>query len=281
MPSSFPNIPPPPIVFDGVQPHICSVCYKPRSKQYQIQRAIKPEEQVPQSTICRRCRVQDVTSNEPRSNIASVASSNNTTKADKNQKRKMVNLDHQRTTTGVKGDANMTEDARSPSPPSNEAGEVIRGIKVVRIPASRNNRIGKNGLRDESKSQRRDSISDGNEPTSAKRATSFETRMQSRGRAIERQSRPPKRTDSDKPDQEPKQTYDGAMEDVETARWVAEEARHRLRQCRRLSQDAQTLAADRAASARRDTTDPSIPECRYSYIVRHINTEGSPGSHLL
>ncbi|KAL9085369.1 MAG: hypothetical protein Q9165_007660 [Trypethelium subeluteriae] len=169
-------------------------------------------------------------------------------------------------TQGAKGDVNMTEDARSLSPSSNGTGEVVRGIKVVRIPASRNNRIRKDGLRDESRSQRRESFSDRNEPTNAKRATGFDTRMQSRGRPVERDSQPPKRSDSDKPDREPELTNDGAMEDVKTARWVAEEARRKLRRCRRLSQDVQAMASDRVASARRDATDPNTPECRYSYI---------------
>lgn len=243
------------------------MCLRPRSNQYQSQHSLNPGESPSQSAICRRCRVQDVTPDGSKSVTNRVALTANPGKAKMVKPREASLSDHQSTMAKkpVKGDAEMSEDARSLTPSSPRAEEVVRGIKVIRIPSDSKRMSSEKSSGARPKAQRRYTTSSEDGLDSSKQTLSPQTRLRSRGRTMARQSHAPKRSNSDKPNPETKQTYDGVMEDLEIARDAAEEARRELRRCRRLSEDIRAYAARRAASMHRDR----IPECQFSYIVRY------------
>ena len=268
IPPIFSKIPPPPISPNGVQVHVCSVCLRPRSRQCQSEYPSKPKGSQSESGICRRCRVQDVTPSESRGMTNSAPSKGNTGKVDRVKQHETYRSDCQPSMKKepVKGDAEMSEDARSSTPSSPGAEEIIRGIKVVRIPGnSKRKNLKKKRSGDQPIDQSRPNSN--NKSTDPKQAPNSQARPQSGGRALAKQTRLAERSSSDEPEAEAKPSYDGVMEDLDITRDAAEEARSELRRCNRLSEDIRAFATSRAASMHPGEKASNVSECRYSYIV--------------
>ena len=276
IPASFSRIPPPPITSNDTQTQVCSVCSRPRSRQYHSMYSTQSEKTARQTSVCRRCRVQDITPNEARNIPDSKILTAHPTKTERTKVQKRDQCKHQLSAAKrpTKGDAEISEDARSLTPSSVAAEEIVRGIKVVRIPENRRKKVSRTrASRDPLSSFHRYSDSSADELSDRHRVAKLRPRTQSRGRTIARQVQSPRRSQNERLDLEDSTMYKGVIEDANLARKAADEARRGIRTSRQLSSDMQAFAERRAASARRDTVSPDIPECRYSYIVRLEQTK--------
>ena len=214
--------------------------------------------------------MQDLTPDDSKSAPNSAASTRNSVKGEETKPKEAYNSSHRSNAsrTPPKEDTKVPNNARSLTPSSAGTEEIVRGIKVVRIPVKSNKRGEKrSNPQDRPKFQQKSVESSDDEWVSPKKATSSQSRLHPRGRAITRQSQSSKRSDSDRSHAEARQTYDRVLEDAAAVLDSAEEARRELRRCRLLSEDVRAFAAKRATPAHRDETDANVPECQFSYIV--------------